>query len=124
MEAHQHLAQPLSTTCCRSLRVDVRNADTVSGAIHIEVLLRNFRFKSRPGEAPSAALSLGTQVLRSSTITPMPLKRPPLDDSVTFPIPAVAHGRTFNEVIVRIKPDRTRSLAGAQVAIRDLALEP
>jgi hypothetical protein len=119
MEAHQRLGRPVAMSCCRSLRVDVRNADNVPGTISVEVLLGNTNAKKGAGAA-----SLGTFVLRSSTVSPMPLKRAPVDDSLTFPLPAAVRGRAFNEITVRIKPEQTRSLAGAQVAVKDFKLEP
>jgi hypothetical protein len=119
MEAHQRLGRAMTMSCCRSLRVDVRNADNVPGTISVEVLLRDTHAKGGAGSA-----SLGTLVLRSSTVSPMPLKRAPVDDSVTFPLPASVRGRAFNEITVRLKPERTRSLAGAQVAVKDFKLEP
>jgi hypothetical protein len=119
MEAHQRLGRPIAMSCCRSLRVDVRNADNVPGTISIEVLLRDTNAKKGAGSA-----SLGTLILRSSTVSPMPLKRAPVDESLIFPLPASARGRAFNEITVRLKPERTRSLAGAQVAVKDFKLEP
>jgi hypothetical protein len=119
MEAHQPLGHELAMSCCRSLRVDVKNADNVPGAIAMEVLLRDTKSPKN-----GRAVSLGTVVLATSTVSPMPLQRPPVDDTVTFRLPRGARGATFNEITVRIKPSRERSLAGAQVAIRDFALQP
>jgi hypothetical protein len=118
MEAHQHLGHSVLLSGSRSLRVDVTNADNVPGTISLEVLLRDTSSKKIP------AMSLGTVVLQSSTVSPMPLHRAPVSDKVIFQIPHVAAGRVFNEVTVRIKPDFKRSLAGAQVAIRDFVLQP
>jgi hypothetical protein len=119
MEAHQPLGHAIPMNCCRSLRLDVTNADNVPGSIAVEVLLRD-----RSPEKKSAAVSLGTLTLASSTVSPMPLKRPPVDDHLTFRLPTAARGRTFDEITVRIKPDRSRSLAGTQVAIKDFVLTP
>jgi hypothetical protein len=118
MEAHQRLGQEFPMSCCRSLRVDVTNADTVAGPIAMEVLLRD----SRSGHA--SPVSLGTMLLPSSRVSPMPLKRPAVADSVTFRLPPGARGRSFNEIIVRIQPGRLRALAGAKVAIDDFTLQP
>ncbi len=119
MEAHQPLGQEIAMNCCRSLRVDVTNADNVPGTIAIEVLLRE-RLPSKK----MLAISLGTVVLPSSAISPMPLKRAPVEDKVIFRLPHAVRGKTFNEITVRIKPEVSRSLAGAQVGIKDFVLQP
>jgi hypothetical protein len=122
MEAHQSLGKPIAMSCCNSLRVNVTNADNVPGTIAIEVLIRDTTSRK------NLAVSLGTAVLASSTVSPMPLKRAPVEDSVTFQMPRGqplgAKGRTFNEITVRLKPERSRSLASAQVAIKNFVLQP
>jgi hypothetical protein len=119
MEAHQPLDREIALSCCRSLRVDVKNADNVPGSIAVEVLLRD-----RLASKKTLAVSLGTVVLPSSTVSPMPLQRPPVDDKVTFHLPHAARIKTFNEITVRIKPESSRSLAGAKVGIKDFVLQP
>lgn len=119
MEAHQPLDREIAMSCCRTLRVDIKNADNVPGSISVEVLLRD-----RVASKKTLAVSLGTMVLPSSTVSPMPLNRPPVDDKVTFQLPRAAHGKTFNEITVRIKPEISRTLAGAQVGIKDFVLQP
>jgi len=119
MEAHQPLGRELAMSCCRALRVDVTNADAVPGAIAVEVLLRDTGFGKK-----TRAVSLGTLVLPTSTVSPMPLARPAVEDTVTFKLPHAARGASFNEITVRIKPERSRSLAGAHVAIKDFVLQP
>jgi hypothetical protein len=119
MEAHQPLGKSLAVNCCRSLRVDVTNADNVPGSITIEVRLGNALSSTNVHD-----ISLGRIVLPTSTVSPMPLNRPPVDDTLTFKVPRTARGAMFNEITVRIMPEGSRSLAGAQVAIRDFVLQP
>jgi hypothetical protein len=122
MEAHQPLGKPVSMSCCGALRVNVINADNVPGSIGLEVLLRDTVSRK------ITAVSLGTVVLASSKVSPMPLTRPPVEESVTFPLTRVLsqaeRHKSFDEITVRIKPERSRSLAGAQVAIKSFMLEP
>jgi hypothetical protein len=54
----------------------------------------------------------------------MPLTRPAVDDHVTFQLPQGARGGKFDEITVRIKPEGSRALAGAHVAIKDFVLQP
>ncbi len=119
MEAHQPLGQELALSCCRALRLDVSNGDNVPGSISVEVLLRDTMSLKK-----TAAVSLGTIVLPTSTVSPMPLTRPAVDDHVTFQLPQGARGGKFDEITVRIKPEGSRALAGAHVAIKDFVLQP
>ncbi|QMV19346.1 hypothetical protein GOB94_12135 [Granulicella sp. 5B5] len=118
MEAHQHLANPVPLDCCHALRINVKNADNVPGSISIELLLRDTSQKK------PASISLGTQVLASSAVSPMPLQRPPVDDSLSFRFPRQTSLKSFDEITVRILPERSRSRAGPQVAIQSFTLEP
>lgn len=119
MEAHQPLGRELAMSCCSSLRVDVTNADNVPGTIAVEVLLRD-----TSGAKKMLMVSLGSIVLPSSAVSPMPLKRAPVADKVTFQLPHGRAGMKFDEIIVRLKPERSRSLAGTQVAVKDFVLVP
>ena len=119
MEAHQPLGQELALSCCRALRLDVSNGDNVPGSSSSELLLRNTMSLKTTAE-----VSLSTIVLPTSTVSPMPLTRPAVDDHVTFQLPQSARGGKFDEITVRIKPDRSRALAGAHVAIKDFVLQP
>jgi len=118
MEAHQPLGRPLALSCCRSLRVQMKNADNVPGKISVEVLLRDTSSKR------IETVSLGTIVLPSSAVSPMPLHRAPVEEALTFKVPTTARGKTFNEITVRITPEHGRSLAGAQVAVENFVLQP
>ncbi|WP_263378005.1 hypothetical protein [Granulicella paludicola] len=119
MEAHQHLDTPISMSCCRSLRVEVDNADNVRGSIALEVLVRN------SAEKHGGAISLGDEVLPTSVASPMPLKRGTVPDHVTFQLPrAVMKGRTFDEITVRIRTAESQGLSGVKVAVKDFVLVP
>jgi len=123
MEAHQKLVRPIAMSCCSSLRIDVTNADTVAGPIAVEVILHetpahDVGGKGRPTKAP-----LGQQYLKTSLVSPMPLKRPPVEDSLSFQLPSYLHGRSIDGITVRIQPGRSRSLAGPQVSVKDFALQ-
>jgi hypothetical protein len=99
------------------VQINVKNADNRPGKISLEILFGN----TLPG---TKSVSLGRLLLASSEVSPMPLNRPPVDDKLTFQIPKSAGRRTFDEITVRVIPERSRSLAGAQVAIKDFVLQP
>ncbi|RXH57483.1 hypothetical protein [Granulicella sibirica] len=119
MEAHQSLGAPLSVSCCSALRVALQNADNRLGAIDVEILLTDKTSTKNP-----SAESLGTLAIASSEAQTISLTRPPINEVLTFPIPASAHGKEFDEITVRIKPSKERSRAGAHIAIQHFELVP
>ncbi len=114
MEAHQRLAKPVEANCCRTLQLDVANADAVPGSITLEVMLR---------DEHGYVASLGNKVLASSMVSPMPLHRAPVEETLTFQIPRGAKDRAFDEITVKVKPERSRSLAAPEVAIESFAFQ-
>jgi hypothetical protein len=114
MEAHQMLGSPIRMDCCTSMRVSIRNGDNRIGAIHVELILKE---KGR-------SQSLGTEVLRSSVATQIPLDRAPVDETLSFPIPASVKAKKFDEIAVVIKAARERSRAGAKLAVQEFTLVP
>ena len=117
MEAHQRLGRSMETSCCRVLRVNVTNADAVPGKITLDVVLSDA--SGRPG----TALLLGSKVLESSTVSPMPLHRAPVDETLVFEIPRGARNRKFDEITVKVRPERSRSLGAPEVAIDSFAFQ-
>jgi hypothetical protein len=118
MEAHQTLYTPLSGDCCHSIRIDLLNGDDRPGLIRIELLLKDTSAK------PGSSLSLGTIAIPSSQLEHIPLDRPPVPESLRFQMPALAHGKRFDEITVVIKPSSSRALGGSKIAIRDFVLVP
>jgi hypothetical protein len=118
MEAHQHLGTSLYTDCCSEIRVAIQNADNRGGMISLEVLLRD------TGAVGTPAQPLGSLVIPSSEARRIALNRPPVNEVLAFPIPTKVRGRRFDEITVRIKPAKERSLAGPQVAIQEFLLVP
>jgi hypothetical protein len=118
MEAHQPLGQEMAMDCCRTMQLNLVNADAVPGSISIEVLLRDTQGRR------AASVVLGDKVLPSSVVSPMPLHRAPVHETLTFRLPRAAKSRMFDEITVRVKPDVNRSLAAPQVSIESFAFQP
>jgi hypothetical protein len=118
MEAHQYLGTPIEMSCCRILRLAIENADDREGKISIEVLLQHTAGKG------SFTQSLGTLLVPSSEGQHILLGRPPVDETLSFPIPPTIHGRQCDEITVAIKPSRERALAGAHIAVKQFELIP
>ncbi len=116
MEAHQRLPKAMEANCCRALQLNVVNADAAPGSISVEVRLRDSSKRS------ASSVSLGSKVLASSTVSPMPLKRAPVHEALTFQIPRGERER-FDEITVKVMPQMGRSLAAPQVAIESFAFE-
>ena len=118
MEAHQKLVTPIWGGCCHAIRVDLLNADDRPGSIRIELLLRDTSAK------PGSSLLLGSIAIPSSQIPRIPLNRPPVAESLRFPMPAKAHGRRFDEITVVIQPSENRALGGSKIAIQSFTFVP
>jgi hypothetical protein len=116
MEAHQRLPQEMEANCCRELQLNVVNADAIPGTISVEVVLRD------SGRKTAQSVSLGSKVLASSTVSPMPLKREPVHETLTFQIPR-GERQEFDEITVKVKPEIARSLAAPQVAVESFAFQ-
>ncbi|HZQ45128.1 MAG TPA: hypothetical protein VFA99_17895 [Acidobacteriaceae bacterium] len=116
MEAHQRLPREMEADCCRELQLNVVNADAVPGTISVEVVLRDSSKK------PAKSVSLGSMVLASSTVSPMPLKRAPVHETLTFEIPR-RERQAFNEITVKVKPEFARALETPQVAVESFAFQ-
>ena len=114
MEAHQRLAKPMEANCCRTLQLNVTNADAVPGKITLEVQLR---------DAHGYVESLGNKVLVSSVVSPMPLHRTPVEETLEFQIPRGVKGKTFDQITVKVKPESSRSLAAPEVGIESFAFQ-
>jgi hypothetical protein len=112
MEAHQRLSTPVEASCCRALQLNLVNADAVPGSITLEVQLR---------DAHGYVASLGNKVLPSSVVSPMPLHRAPVEETLVFQIPRGAKGKAFDEITVKVKPEAKRSLGAPKVAIESFA---
>ncbi len=116
MEAHQRLPKEMDANCCRTFQLNLVNADAVPGSISVEVLLRDSSKK------PVTSVSLGSKVLASSTVSPMPLKRAPVHETLTFQIPR-GERQTFDEITVKVKPEMERSRAAPEVAVESFEFQ-
>ena len=67
-------------------------------------------------------MSLGNKVLASSTVSPMPLKRGPVHETLTFQIPRGSK-QPFDEITVKVKPEFGRPLAAPHVGIESFAFQ-
>jgi hypothetical protein len=117
MEAHQHLPKEIEADCCRTLQLNLMNADAVPGSISVEVQLKNSSKKT------AGSVWLGSKVLASSTVSPMPLKRAPVQETLTFQIPRGPKSSKFDEITVKVKPEMGRTLAAPQVGIESFAFQ-
>jgi hypothetical protein len=118
MKAHQQLAYPLDSRCCRELDLAILNADNRPGAIRIAVQLIDSTSSHTQSEA------LGVRAVRSSMPPEFSLNRPPTSEVLKYPIPAKSPIRHFNQIEVIFLPSPERSRGGSQIAIRNFQLLP
>ncbi len=102
MDAVQNFGQRYDGGCCGAIEVAIRNADQRPGTVDIELLLRDTVAHGEP-------LSLGRRRVTS---------RPPIDETLRFPIAGLARYTRFDEVTVRFHLLRPRSDRSAMIAIR------
>jgi hypothetical protein len=118
MEAHQPLGSTIKLNCCSAIRVAIRNADNRLGSISMEVVLSDTEADKL------SVLSLGNKVIPSSQgRTVADFNRPPVDETLTFPIPASVRGKSFDQITVVLQPNQG-AVAGARIAIQQFELIP
>jgi hypothetical protein len=118
MEAHQVLVNSVKMDCCRAFRVQLLNGDHRPGTIHLEVKLRETRQKT------PAAVSLGEVVLSSGGAALKGGNGHAAEETLTFPIPARAQMKQFDEITLIFKPSEEREFVGARVSIEQFVLVP
>lgn len=118
MEARQRLGNHVNGGCCSAMEIALTNADTRFGSIGVEMVLRDLGPDGKVLER-----SLGTVPLKSSLGQQISLNRPPVQETLRFPMRNTA-GMRFNEIDVRFHLAPQRNRAGAKLAIREFALVP
>ncbi len=118
MEAHESLMTPIATDCCSAIKVTLRNGDQGMNPIFVEIVLNN-----RTGKTVQSK-SLGNLLIPSSMMDRANVGQKPAEESLTFPLPAGRDFRQFDEIVVVLKPGRSREQTGAHVAVEQFELIP
>jgi len=118
MEAHQNLGSLVALSCCRDIRIRIRNADRYPGSVSVELILINTSVPGRP------ALSLGRQSVRSTRPWMLYDQRPPTTETLDYFLPQSARIQRFDEVMVVFWLDQDRSFAAAKIGIEEFVLVP
>ena len=117
MEARQNLGSFFPIACCRAVEVVVKNRDTYENTITVETVLGDTAAVPK-----DAWQSLGKTPLPSFRST---FRGPILESQrLAFPIPATAHLKKFDEIVVIFHLDPFRAHRAAQVAIERFVLVP
>lgn len=117
MEAIQHLAQPISLSCCAALDVAIEDAEAERGLTSLGVLLTDNSSAQKP------TLLLGFVPTATPGAQPAGPAAPQSEETVHFPIPPSRSLRRFNQITVIVLPtlDRWR---GARIAVEGFTLQP
>jgi hypothetical protein len=118
MEAHQNLGTSIDLACCSEIDIALINADARPGKIALGIVLTDSNSIARP------VRELGEQIIVSSEADPIPLNRPPVKETLRFPISRSATMRRFNEITVVFLPAKERARGGAKVSIQSFTLIP
>ena len=118
MEAHQNLGVPISLDSCGEIDVALTNADTRPGPIALILLLTD---TTAPGKPPQV---LSEVPIASSQPDQIPLDRPPVKETLHFPIPPSRTGGSFNQITIAFMLSPRHARAGAKVSIDSFTLLP
>ncbi len=114
MEAHQNLGKLIDLSCCSEIRIEIENADRYPGTVSLELVLLNTR------EGQKGSVWLGSAPVTSAPGDPAA----PMRETLTFPVPARAAIRAFDELMIRFPRRRTRIFRSARVAIERFVMVP
>jgi hypothetical protein len=109
MEAHQFLGTAIDPSCCREIQVAITNADTSAGRISLGVSLVNSTLPN-PSLIKGQAETLGVKAIQSSEPQDFSMKRSPVEEVLTFPIPPGGKFSQFDQIKVLFFPAPERSL--------------
>jgi hypothetical protein len=109
MEAHQKLDIPLDVHCCRSIKLDVRNADNTPGRIWLELVLLDH----------GAAVSVGRMPVKS-----MPKVGEKVSETLEFPLGMSIPLEEADELKVIFSRTMGRMERSVKVAVERFILEP
>jgi hypothetical protein len=118
MEAHQNLGSSIDLACCSEIDIAITNADNRPGRIALGLRLTDSRSTEKPSK------DLGLRTIASSESLQIPLNRPPVNETLRFPIPASATERRFDAITIFFVPSRERARRGAKVSIQSFTLIP
>jgi hypothetical protein len=118
MEAYQNLGTSIDLGCCSEIDVAITNADVRPGTIALGLRLADSTSLGEPSQG------LGYRTIVSSSTTPIPLTRPPVDEVLRFHIPRPTTIHRFDEITIEFLSARERTRAGAKVSIQTFTLIP
>ncbi len=118
MEARQNFGRLIDLSCCRAIEVLLNNADRRPNTVNLELILVNTRLEGSPYQ------SLGKAPVKSSLPWKVRAERPPVPETVTFPVPAKASIASFDEIVLRFELQPPRRSRSAKIAVDRLRLIP
>jgi hypothetical protein len=110
MEAHQQLTHPLDLTCCREIRVVLRN-DIAFGAFAVGLSLTDSH------SIPKSIQSLGVKCFASRSTDHLQGNTASIEETLIFPFPKSRTIKQFDSVTVNLSPDTNHLTTGRKVAV-------
>ena len=118
MQAHQNFGALIDLNCCSKVQIALSNADRHPGTVSVELVVVNTSLAGRPSQ------SLG-QAMVTSTLRWKPYDdRPPVEEILTFGIPAAPAIRQFDEARVLFQLHAPRADTSAKISIQRFLLVP
>jgi hypothetical protein len=118
MEAHQNFGKLIDVSCCKQIRVAIRNADRFPSAITMELILVNTALPKKP------SLSLGRAAITTSPAVQLGPAFVAAPEVLQFDVPLNATLKQFDKVTVVFHRTALRSYRSARIAIDRFILLP
>jgi hypothetical protein len=118
MEARQNLGRNIDLTCCKAIQMNIANADRWPRTVGIELALLSSTLPDRP------LVSLGRQDVNSTPRWGPGGEPPPVQEVLTFAMPASASFSYFDEFVVRFHLAGIRADKSAKIGIDRFVLVP
>jgi len=118
MEAHQNLGSSIDLSCCSEIDVTITNADSRPGKIALGLLLTDSNSTGKPSH------DLGERTIVSTEAARISMNRPPVKETLRFPILRSTTIHRFDEITIVFLPAKERARGSAKVSIDSFTLIP
>jgi len=117
MEARHKLEQPIAIDCCRSVQIELRNADRYLGTIVLELYLIDNQAARRSQVWAGRAPVISRPQISGDNVTAM-------RETLEFPMPAFSPIEQFDEFRIVFTRERQRLDKSAKIALERFILVP
>lgn len=118
MEARQNFANMIDLSCCREIRIEISNGDRHPDTVDMTLILVNTALPGKP------SVTLGNRPVKSTLRWKIFDDRPPVNESLDYPVPESPPISQFDEAHVIFRLTGVRSHMSPKIAIERFVLVP